>query len=346
MVTVLAGSGSCDVTYAVRVVDRFGAVVADANTLTTVEWTRVLNDTSTARVVVKPDGDCCAEMGNIRTWGHSLYIYRNGNPVWTGPILAVDWRFGEVEINAGDISAWLARRVPHQNKTLDNTDIADIAQFLIDDGFMPDDPGHAVNIIASSGVKGGRTYTLNVGQTLDHLMDLADSGIDWTVLGDQFIILPDNWNQSIGNLTDGDMPQGLIVAEDGTSLITRWVVAGGTNHDQVGEAGGTSVFYGLLERYTEQTSVVDPIAATAAAQARLAASNVAPVFIDTQEVTIAPDAPINVDTLTPGWSLDIATISTCRDISQRLKITGLKVLMDESGVEKVQVQVAISGADL
>lgn len=339
-------TGSCAVHYAARIVDRFGAVVADANVLTTVEWTRILNDTSTARVVVKPDGDCCEQMGNVRSWGHSLYIYRNGQPVWTGPVLAVDWRFGEVEINAGDISAWLARRVPHQNKTLSNTDISEIARFLIEDGFAPDDPGHSVNVVAPAAVKGGRTYSVNVGQTLDHLMDLADSGIDWTVLGDQFIILPDNWNQSIGNLTDGDMPQGLVVAEDGTSLITRWVVAGGNNHDQVGEAGGLDPFYGLLERYTEQTSVVDPAAATAAAQARLGASNVAPVFIDTQEVTISPDAPISIARLTPGWSLDIATISTCRDISQRLKITGVKVAMTESGVEQVQVQVAISGADI
>lgn len=337
-------SGACSAIYAARIVDRNGAVVADAQTLTAIEWTRQINDTSTAKVTVVPDYDCCHQMGNVRSWGHALNIYRNGEFVWSGPVLNAEWKFGEVEINAADISAWLLRRVPHQTRSFSDTDLADIATWLIDDAFAPDDPGHVVTAVAPSGVLGGRAYVRNVGQTLDHLVDLSDTGLDWTVLGNRFVLMPDNWNQSVGSLTDADMPEGLAVAEDGSNLTTRWVVAGGSDHDLIGEAGGVAPFYGLLERYTEQSTITTQAAAQTAAEARLMQSSVAPVFIDTQEVTISPEAPIDVARLAPGWSLDIATTKTCRNLAQRLKITGVKVVMsDSSGAEEVKVQVAVSG---
>jgi hypothetical protein len=69
------------------------------------------------------------------------------------------------------------------------------------------------------------------------------------------------------------------------------------------------------------------------------------VFIDTQQVTISPLAAIDVPSLVRGWCLDITSASTCRTVSQRLKITGVKVTEnrgDENtpGAESVQVQVA------
>lgn len=335
--------GLCAAEYAARITDRSGAVVADAVTLTAVEWNRLLNGTSTATVAIRPEGDCCAQMGNVRTWGHTLTIFRNGAFVWSGPIVDPKWTPDEVTVQAVDISGWLARRVPHANATYNNSDLTVIAQWLIDNGFEPDDPGHTVNIVAPALVKGGRSYLKDVGQSLDHLSDLADTGIDWTVVGTEFVLMPDNWNQSVGSLSDEDMPDGMSVAEDGTALTTRWVVAGGSEHNLVGESGGPDPFYGLLERYEEQSSVTSVTAATAAAKAKLATSRVAPVFIDTSSVTISPEAPIDVQSLVPGWSLDIATSSTCRNIGQRLKITGVKVSMVEGGAEEIQVTVASGG---
>lgn len=342
--------GNCEAQYGAKIVSRSGATVADATDLVGVQWTRLLNDTSTAKVTVVPDADCCHQMGNVRSWAHSLLIFRNNLFVWGGPILNVDWSDGEVEVMAADISAWLARRVPHSALTFsDQVDVSDIAKALIDDGFAPDDPGHSVSIPANSGVKSGRTYTQNVGQTFDHLQNLTKSGIDFTVVGSQFIVLPDAFSQAIGSLTDEDLPEGLVVSEDGTSLATRWVVAGGDNHDVVGSAGGKDAYYGLLEIYSEDTTIKTVAAAESAAAARLSATDVAPVFIDTREVTISPEAPVEVASLIPGWSLDISTTATCRDITQRLKIVGVSVSFESSdadqGSEKIQVQVAVTGAD-
>jgi hypothetical protein len=247
-------------------------MVSAANVLTEVEWHCILDDTSTARIVVNPDGDCCERLGNVRSWRHRLIVYRDGQYVWDGPILQVEWSLGKVEIFAADIMAWLDRRVIHQDMAFTDADLSSIARWLIEDGFAPDDPGNTVQVIGKAGVTGSRQYIKDVGQTGEHLRDLAEVGIDYTAIGKTILLLPETHKQSVGRLSDADFPEGLIVAEDGTALATRWVVAGDDDGDVLGSAGGSHEYYGLLERYVEQTAIPDDASAVAAAQAKLRTS--------------------------------------------------------------------------
>jgi hypothetical protein len=342
----VAGCG----TNTARIVDRTGGTIAEAEVLTEIEWTRALDETSTARVVINPQGDCCERLGEVRSWRHSLVIFRDGVLVWVGPIINVEWRYGEVELFAQDISAWLARRVPHSDMTFTDVDLMTVAEALIEDGFAPDDPGHTVQVVGPAKVKGSRSYIEDVGQTLDHLLDLADTGIDFTVIGPTIVLLPEDHSASVGRLDDADFPEGLVVAEDGTSLGTRWVVAGDDDGEVLGSAGGSHEYYGLLERYVEESSIPDDASAAAVAAAKLRSSLPVPVFIDSQQVTLSPQAAIDVAQLVPGWCLDITSALTCRRIGQRLKIVGVTVTEtggdgDSPGSESVQVQVAVTGAE-
>jgi hypothetical protein len=342
----VAGCG----THAALITDRTGAVVSPADVLTHVEWSRVLNDVSTAQILARPDGDCCRRLAGVRSWRHRLAIWRDGEPVWNGPITQVEWSLGQVEIWAVDVLGWLDRRVPHAGIAFDGEDLTTIAQWLIEDGFAPDDPGHQVQVVAPAGVRGGRAYTKDIGQTGDHLRDLAETGLDYTAVGSTIILLPENHSISVGRLTDADLPDGLIVAEDGTSLATRWVVAGDEAGNVLGSAGGADAYYGLLEKYEEQTSILTDDSADQAAASKVSTSLPVPVFIDTQQVTIDPQAAINVPELVPGWCLDVTTTLTCRNIAQRLKIVGVKVVEDGGdgdapGGESVQLQVAVTGAE-
>lgn len=337
--------------HSYSITHRSGGFVTASGVLTSVQYNRVLDDNSTARITIGVSGaDCCTELGNLRTWAQTLNIYRGDAFMWSGPITNVDYGFDEVTVDATDIIGLLDRRVPHQNFTFTGTDIADIAAALIEDGLAPDDPGHTVTVIGPSGVTGGRAYSQNIGQTADHLRDLADTGIDFTAVGNNIVILPDDHCDVVGRLADEDLPEGLTVTEDGAALATRWVVAGSESSAAVGTAGGADAYYGLLERYTEQTSITDQASADAAAAAKLRASSSAPVFIDTQSVTLSPTANVNVADLVPGWCLDITSDSTCRTITQRLKITGLQVTEDGGngdtpGQERILVQVAASSAE-
>ncbi|MCM1964827.1 hypothetical protein [Streptomyces sp. G1] len=325
------------------ILDRSGEIVTPADTLVYVEWTRILDDTSTARVTIHPEGDCCGRLSLVRSWRNKLVIFRDGRPVWEGPILTVEWKLGVVEIVAGDVLAWLDRRVPHQDMDFVDTDLTDIAEWLIEDGFAPDDPGHEVMVVGKTGILGDRSYEEDKDQTGDHLRDLAETGLDYTAVGSTIVLLPEDHTAVVGALTDADMPEGLIVAEDGASLATRWIVHGDEDTDIKGEAGGIDDYYGLLERSLENTSVLDNDSATAAALSRLRSSYPVPAFIDTENVTLSPDAAVDVPLLVPGWCLDVATTRTCRTIAQRLKIVGVKVVEDGDG-EKIQVQLAPTGA--
>lgn len=335
----VAGCGS----HRCQIIDRDGEIVTQAETLVYVEWTRVLDDTSTARITIHPEGDCCGRLSLVRSWRHKLVIFRDGRPVWEGPILTIDWRLGVVDIVAGDVLAWLDRRVPHKDMDFVATDLTDIAKELIEDGFAPDDPGHEVMVVGKTGILGSRSYEEDKDQTGDHLRDLAETGLDYTAVGSTIVLLPEDHTAVVGALTDADMPEGLVTSEDGASLATRWVVHGDEDTNIKGEAGGTDEYYGLLERSLDNTSILDNDSATAAALSRLRSAYPVPAFIDTEDVTLSPDAAVDVPKLVPGWCLDVSSTRTCRKIAQRLKIVGVKVVEDGDG-EKVQVQLAPTGA--
>ncbi|MEV5047338.1 hypothetical protein AB0N20_22550 [Streptomyces griseoincarnatus] len=342
----VAGCG----THACRLVDSSGATLTEAEILTEVEWTRALDDYSTARVLLTPTGNCCERIADVRAWRTWLHIYRDGTPVWQGPMLQPEWRGEDVELTAVDILALLDRRVPHQSMTFGDSDLMDIATWLIEDAFAPDDPGHRLEVLGPSGVRGGRAYVKDIGQTGDHLRELAETGLDYTAVGSRIILLPETHRQSVGRLSDADLPDGLVVAEDGAAVATRVIVAGDDEGNVLGEAGGTDPYLPLLERYVEQTSIKTDAAAADAARALLRSSYPTPVFINTEEVTLSPDAAVEVPLLVPGWCLDVTSSATCRAVAQRFKITGVKVTEDggtesSPGGESVQVQVAATGAE-
>lgn len=342
--------GCASATYTIT--DREGGMVSASGILTSVEYNRLLNDASTATATVGVSGpECCAELGNVRSWRHLLNIYRGDAFMWSGFIVNIDWSFDRTVFRAVDIIGLLDRRVPHQAFQFTGTDITEIARQLVEDGLAPDDPGHTTTVIGPAMVDGGRTYERSVGQVADHLRDLADTGLDFTAVGTNIVILPDTFCDVVGRLSDEDLPQGVTVTEDGASLATRQIVAGSQTGTAIGTAGGVNAYYGLLELYTEQTTITDQASADAAAAAKLASSLGVPVYIDTQNVTLAPTAPVDVAQLVPGWCVDITTDSTCRTITQRLKITGLKITEDggsEStpGQEHVTLQVAATGQNL
>ena len=47
--------------------------------------------------------------GDLRTILHELHIYRNGEPVWEGPITRLEYEFDQVRIFAEDV-LWATNR--------------------------------------------------------------------------------------------------------------------------------------------------------------------------------------------------------------------------------------------
>lgn len=333
--------------HTASILDRSGAVVCNLDALVDVEWGRALNETATARARVVPQGDCCQCMGGVRTWRHRLVIWRGSVPVFDGPIVLVEWTADGVEVSASDVSAWLAHRLPHTDMSFSDTDLTIIARDVIADAFTPDDPGVSVEIVAPALIFGDRSYSIDVDLSLDHLRDLASTGIDWTVAGSRILLMGTGFCDSIGSLSDTDFPQGLRVVEDGGALATRWVLWAAPDADGTlikATAGGTDDYYGLLESVHDSqapqdqgaASILDQTSANAAAADLLSTSVPAPVFIDTGAGPLSPQASIDVASIICGYCLQIASTATCREVAAVQKVVEVRVSESSDG-ESAQV---------
>lgn len=90
-----------------------------------VQFNRILDEVSEAVVVIpvstgtsstKP---CCDCLDIIEPWCHELHIVRNGELVWSGPIIKITYGYTTVSIEARDVLAWTQVRIP--KGVLDNT---------------------------------------------------------------------------------------------------------------------------------------------------------------------------------------------------------------------------------
>lgn len=315
--------------HTAAIVDRNGATVCPADVLTGVEWSRLLDETAPASVTFAPSGDCCQKAANIRTWWHRLVIWRGDHPVFDGPVTFVEWNADAVIVQAKDVSAILDRRLPHQDQTYSNQELCFVASQLLDDALLPGD-NVDVEIVGTSGVYGDRFYETDVGLVLDHLRDLSDTGIDWTCAGARILLMGDSFAEVVGSLSDRDFPGGLKVVEDGGGLVNRWVmwIDGGRMKAEASESSAL-LLEGVHDSRAPQDegagSIRDLASAQSAVEAQLALTRQAPVFIDTGEGLLAPDANVDVGALVPGYCLQIASTATCRTVASIQKVYEVRV---------------------
>ena len=107
-------------THSYTITDRDGGNVNSSGILTAVTWNRVLNEVSSASVIIGVSGlDCCTELGSLRSWRHQLNIYRVSELgasalVWAGPIVDVNWNQDQVSVSAVDVASCVAELGPER----------------------------------------------------------------------------------------------------------------------------------------------------------------------------------------------------------------------------------------
>lgn len=313
-----------------------------------IKWSRKLNDSSSAQINVDLAGgtpDCCALAGSLRTWGHQIRISRDGVLVWEGPIVNLDYGRDELVVDARDVSAWMGRRVVRTILDYrEGADLAVIARGLIEHAFERDDPNVLPYVqIEDSNITGERYY--GVGEpkyVLDELNELGRTGIDYTVIGRRIAVFPELSTNSLVTLRQDDFMNELRVTEDGLNAATFAQVRGS---GVVGEYGGFSDFYGLLERAVAEDNILDEATATLRAQAIVEAGSPVPIYITTAgQSRLACTAPVDINQLVPGvlvpLVLDVGEV--CRAVSTTMRLVGVDVSVS-STEESVSVNLTIPG---
>lgn len=334
----------CAGEYKVIVTSRCGTVtVCELTNISDLKFTRVLDDTSEATMVIDLAGDredsCCECIGNVRTWIHSVMIFRDSELVWgPGPVTNVLHRKDQVSVVARDVSAWLDVRLVHNDLDFVDEDPLLIAQALITDAMEPDDPcGIARKVVVQTPAITPpvieREYTAEDPSQYsgDAFRELARTAIDYTVLGDRILLGAPLAYGPYVTLTDEDFQVEIEVEERGLEAATRWVVQG---DGSIGTAGGLDPFYGLIEQLADESGIEDDDQATIGAQNRLAASNPAPVYINVPEgARLSPEAPVCFDTLVPGTLVNVNLQGLCRKVYAQLKLTAVSVSVSNEDEE-------------
>ncbi len=103
----------CAETYNAYITDMTYNTVIDEIRWSSLDWERVLDDISSARVVA-PDElggvQCIAKHGGLKAWKHGLRIERNDELVWRGPVTNVQRSGDSVTVQANDTLARYRRR--------------------------------------------------------------------------------------------------------------------------------------------------------------------------------------------------------------------------------------------
>lgn len=217
-----------------------------------VSFNRVLDDISEAIVTVavgsgvSTSKPCCDCLDLIEPWCHELQIIRNGELVWTGPIIAVTYGYEKVAIEARDVVAWTQVRIPIGK--LDNVtakdasgnilypngqEITDIAMDVLETAFNEHDPcvldyvvqtdlNNRPTLFANTKVSPENGFSAFEGTVFDWLELLADNGLDYTTIGRSIVLSVENVNQAqLGTLRDEHILGEVEVTKDGYSMATR-----------------------------------------------------------------------------------------------------------------------------
>jgi hypothetical protein len=317
------------------------------------DYGRVMDDTSQSSVDVAIGGTddgavCCEKLGDTRTWRHALSVYRDSELVWgPGPIVNLLYGKEIVRVVARDISAWLDKRKTRIAYTFEGISAVEIARILIVDAMAPNDPAGLVDSMIIVTPAEPKVYDVTVDANIyvgDALRELAKTIIDFTVVGRSIIISEQLRYGPYARLTDEDFLSDIEVEERGLEAGTDWTAIGSATTD-VGETGGIDPYFGLLEGILQDQDVTDADYLLTEAERALGVSNPPPVYINMpNDARLSPTAPVCFEQLVPGTLMDIDLRDVCRPVSQRNRLTALKVQLTGDD-EQVGVTLSPAGPE-
>lgn len=323
------------------------------------KYGRELDDDSELEITVHLTGDaagdtCCECISNTRTWRNELMITRDGEPIWgPGPIVNITIQREIAHLIARDVVAWLDVRAVHTDYTFDQVDLATIAQTVIVDALTlgpaaslpPDKQDACILGLASfspTGKPGDLVVKANTQTAGEVLRELAQSGLDFTVVKRSLIVGANFAFGPIGPLRDEDFMGDLEVTEHGLAAATKWYESGAPGVS--GTCGGVDPYFGLIERAVEgQSNALTSAELNRMACERLAISNPPPLTVNVPPGSgLSPNAAVCPEVLVPGTLVDLDIQELCRPAIVRQRITAVEFRSDDNG-ELVAVTIAPQG---
>lgn len=343
-------------THQAFVYDRGGTnVLGELTPLTSVRWQRIRDDVSQAEVVV-PTHECCELLGDLRTIVNELHIVRNGNHVWEGVIVRIEYEWDTVRVFAEDL-LWVTKRTvltigysqayPNIGNTVDRMD-----WLLRDQCFsLNGDPWKMVPHLHKISHAGDprttrivNAFQMYVWEDLDKYAE--DFGADYCVVGRDVYYFDIHlaWAQ-LPELDEQYMSQFPRIVEYGYQCYTRGFVSNGKGFAGMAMQPEWFDTYGwiddLISNTSEGTSTDQPSSGDLAEWAASAANAIedtvpAPTsVIIPANTTLLPGAPWNIDELIPGAWFPVTVTRLCRSVTEWQRLHEIVVTESAPGGETV-----------
>lgn len=361
-------------------------LVTQITGITNLYWERTIDDFSEARVRFQPQkgDDCCGKLvpkwddnyenliqSGVWPWSHEIVIYRDGEPVWMGPIFSIDETVNQAEntdfiqINARDYLAWVDRRVIHKSlqfggggNPLPNYDLVRIARKIVEDAFEPDNIGITpadIPVFPDSGRLGRRTTRQFEARSGDELREVARGGIDFTCVGKTIFIkgVRRDPTQPVTELRNRDFQSGIEIRIVGAEAATKGYAVGQPPIDTtdpnakapigIAVAPGTpptglDPFFGLIEALTNSSGTTSDSFLQWMAQELVDENNPPPRTVSVPAgATLSPEANVSIHELIPGRHFKLTIKGTCSSISQYMRLSQMEVTWEPRAPERVGV---------
>lgn len=351
--------------------------------LNAIEWNRSRNEVTDGRVSLT--GRSCDQqrsvINDVEPMRHELVIFRGQDRVWEGPIVQVTSQSSTATIYAKDIGYYLDGRLLSKDwptaTTGPATMMTDRIQAIITHelttsyvaqggteaspetvvvyGWEQIDP--PANVLPFLEVRSGTVLTRSNTaafqmSVMEHLKDLARSGVDFSAIGRKFLV----WDTEIAlgrtrQVTENDFSGDPEVIQSGTDFAAIFHVVGSAEGDEappVGTAGRPDPYYGVwakLHTSESEEGAETPTQWALNTQAQRQLRGRSPVPF---ELRMPGDAgfrlshDLTINELLPGVEVPVLALLNLRKISQMQIIDKMKVVETSAG-ENISVTLVPSG---
>lgn len=343
--------------------------VAEITNISRVEWSRVRDDISEARIDISGwDLDCGNLLASLQSWAYEIVIYRDNGysseRVWEGPITQLTYEADKVTIKAKDMMGYVFRRIIKQamNDYPYPSSVVDRAKRILQNVFAPDDPNILAYLQPQEGTAAiqRRSVPAFARTAFEEIDDMAsNAGLDYTVVGRSILL----WGtrDRIGLLPefrDEDLGSAPIVSEYGMSAANFYAVSNGNGIYGVAtrlDENGEDPVYGNIEVLSStwnsdgaedgNTGIVNPVldlqetteSYNEYAERIIADRYPPPTVVRVPDnTTLNPDTVISIQHLVPGVAIPLRSSGTLRHVRSTQKLDAVRVI-EESGKETISI---------
>lgn len=359
-------------THRVEVYRRGGKVpVGEIRNVSSVEWGRVRDDISVAKIVTQDwDVDCGNLLASLEPWAYEIVLFRdNGytvDRVWEGPITLLTYETNKVTIQAKDVMAYAYRRIIKQamtdsgNSPTAGSTVVSRAVRVLQNAFAPDDPNvlaYLQAIVNENDAKQYRSTPAYSRTAFEEVDDMAaNAGLDYTAVGRAILVWgTKNRIATLPEFRDEDLGNAPIVSVYGMSMANVYAVSDGNGI--YGEANrldedGEDKTYGLVEMlsstwasdasedtgtYTQEGIATVRESFVQSAERSIASRYPPPVVVRVPDNTrLNPDTVLSIQHLVPGVVIPLRSETTLRSVRANQKLDAVKVV-ETKGSETISI---------